>query len=348
MAADTGAAGGVVGIGLLGCGVVGSAVARALVGGAGRIAGELGRRPVIRGVAVRDLDKPRDVPVPPHLFTDDALGLAGRDDVDVVVELIGGANPAGAILELALRRGKHVVTANKELMARRWDCLHDVARSEERRLLAEGAVMAGVPVLGPLRTLAGGDRVERLEGVLNGTTNYCLHRMERDGLTLEAALADARRLGYTELDPSADVDGRDAASKLAILATVAFGVPTALHDVEFAGIRGITAAELAAAREDGDAIRLVAEAWRVEGSLFAHVAPRRLPSGHPLARVPDHHNALLVRARLAGELLFQGPGAGGEATASAVLADIVRAAAPSTPVAASSIPRSPERSVTHG
>ena len=302
-----------LGLGLLGCGVVGSAVARALTREESRFD--------IRGIAVRDLTKDRDVPVPPDTFTDDAVAVVERDDVDVVVEAIGGVNPAGALIELALQRGKDVVTVNKELLARRWDCLRQVARSSRRALRYEGSVMAGVPVIQPLSALAATDRVTRLQGILNGTTNFCLHRME-EGRSLEEALDEARALGYAELDPSSDVDGRDAGAKLAILATVAFGRTVGLSDVEFAGIRGILPADLAQARDAGRAVRLVAEAWLAGEHVVAHVAPRVLPAGHPLLAVRDHHNGLLVTAELAGPVLFQGPGAGGDATASAVLRDL--------------------------
>lgn len=313
-----------LGVGLLGCGVVGSAVARALVADADRFEAATGRRPSVEAVAVRHVGKRRDVPVDPGRFTDDPAAVVEHPGVDVIVEAIGGVNPAGGLLELALERGTPAVTVNKELLARRWRCLGEAAA--DGRLLFEGSVMAGVPVLGPLGGLASGDHVRRLEGILNGTTNYCLHRMEEAGVSLGRALGEARKLGYTELDPSADVDGKDAAAKLAILSSVGFGRAVTLADVEFAGIGGIEPRALLEARGAGEAIRLVAEAWRVGDEVIAHVAPRRLSSGHPLARVPDAENALLVETTLAGTLLFQGPGAGGERTASAVLSDLARIA----------------------
>lgn len=316
-----------LGIGLLGCGVVGSAVARAIGGSAERLSARLGRRPVIRAVAVRHPGKPREVPLSPDLLTDDAASVVERDDVEVLVEAIGGVNPAGGLIELALHRGLDVVTVNKELLARRWQCLQETVAASGRSLRYEGSVMAGVPVIGPLEALAAGDRVLRLQGLLNGTTNFCLHRME-SGVSLEEALAEARTLGYTELDPSSDVDGRDAAAKLAILATVAFGNPVTLGDVEFAGVRGIGPADLAAARERGQCVRLVAEAWRAGEQVVAHVAPRLLPLEHPLSRVEGVGNTLVVEAELAGTLLVQGPGAGGEATAGAVLRDLTALATP--------------------
>ena len=317
-----------LGVGLLGCGVVGSAVARGLVGARDRLAAALGRTPVIRAVAVRHPERRRDAPLSPATFCADPLTVVERDDVDVVVEAIGGLNPAGALIELALHLGKDVVTVNKELLARRWDCLREVAAATGRTLAFEGSVMAGVPVVEPLAALAAADRVVRIQGVLNGTTNFCLHRMEERGTSLSEALGEARDLGYTELDPSSDVDGRDAAAKLAILGTVCFGRTVSLGDVEFAGIRGVTPADLARARREAASIRLVAEAWRAGDRIVAHVAPRLLPLNHPLAQVEGVSNALLVEAEGAGRLLFQGTGAGGEPTAAAVLRDLVAVGSP--------------------
>ena len=297
------------GIGLLGCGTVGSAVASALIA--------RGRAP--RAIAVRRLEKERAPGIPRDLLTADTLAVVERDDVDVVVEVMGGVNPAGALLELALQRGKHVVTANKELLARRWSCLHAAAGGDALRY--EGTVMAGVPVVEPLRQVAAGDRVRRLEGILNGTTNHVLHRME-DGLEREEALEEAQTLGFAELDPSADIEGRDAAAKLAILATIAFGRTVTLSDVRTAGIERVGRRDLVRARSRGYALRLVAEAWPAEEEVVARVAPRWVPIDHPLIVVTGVANGLLIEAELAGRIFIHGPGAGGAATASAVLRDI--------------------------
>lgn len=298
-----------LGVGLIGCGVVGSAVARALVA--------RGRAPL--AIAVKHLAKDRPPEIPRDLLTADALAVVEREDVDVIVEVMGGVNPAGALLELALHRGKHVVTANKELLARRWSCLH--AAAGDRELRYEGAVMAGVPVVEPLRRVASGDRVLRLEGILNGTTNHVLHRME-DGLEREEALEEAQALGFAELDPSADVEGRDAAAKLAILATIAFDRTIALPEVRTAGIERVDRRDLVRARSRGYALRLVAEAWPAGEEIVARVAPRWVPIDHPLIVVTGVANGLLIEAELAGRIFIHGPGAGGEATASAVLRDI--------------------------
>ena len=312
----------VLGIGLLGCGVVGSAVARLLAANRDDLTRRWGRTPVIRAVAVRDLEKPRDVPLPRSLFTAEPLEIVDRDDVDVVIEVMGGLDPSGALIEVALLHGKDVVTANKELLARRRHCLQAVADSNGRRLLYEASVMSGVPVVDTLSRLAAGDRITRVEGVLNGTTNFCLHRMETEGLTLEQALEEAEALGYAEADPTADIDGADAAAKLAILSSLAFGRVVGLADVDVAGIRGVERRDMDEVRRNGESIRLVAEAWVVGPEVIAQVAPKRLPRAHPLAGVEGHHNALAVETEAAGRLFFHGAGAGGDPTASAVIRDL--------------------------
>jgi homoserine dehydrogenase len=315
-----------LGIAVLGCGTVGSAVVRQLVERSERLAAPSDHRPALRAIAVRHLDKPRSDWVPRDLLTDDPTVAVERDDVDVVVEVIGGLDPAGGLVELALARGKQVVTANKELLARRWRCLGPVATGSRPRIRFEAAVMAGVPVVAPLKGLASSDRVLSIEAILNGTANYCLHRMEEDRLELTEVLEEAEQLGFTEPDPASDLDGRDAAAKLAILASLAFGRTVGIEDVVTSGIEGVTPADLITARARGSVLRLLAGAWRDGEEVVARVSPRWLPADHPLAAVADHHNGLVVTTELAGALLFRGPGAGGDATASAILSDLVRAA----------------------
>ena len=200
----------------------------------------------------------------------------------------------------------------------------DLAAASGRKLLFEAAVMAGTPAVSTVRSLAG-DRISRLQGVLNGTSNFCLHRMQA-GLTLAGAVAEAQARGYAERDPSADIEGHDAAAKLAILATLAFGRLAGLDEVAVTGITGLQAADFAQAASRGQAVRLVAEARAEDGRIRATVAPAFLDATHPLAGVRGHHNGLLVEADLAGQLFLQGPGAGGDATASAIVTDIIRAA----------------------
>lgn len=315
---------GELGIGLLGCGVVGSAVARALSRNADVIRNRTGRTPVVRAVAVRHPRRQREVPVASDLFTDDMWEVATHPGVDVVVELIGGLDPAGDVIEAALSAGKHVVTANKAVLASQFAKLRDCAAAADRLLLFEAAVMAGTPAIATVRSLAG-DRITQLQGVLNGTSNYCLHRMQA-GLTLAQALTEARARGYAEADPSADIEGHDAAAKLAILATLAFGHPITADDVAVTGISGLRPADVRDADEATGPIRLVARAWRNGDAIEARVAPTRVGAVHPLAQVRSHFNGLVVDADLAGQVFVQGPGAGGDATASAILTDLIRAA----------------------
>lgn len=301
-------------------------MARALTRHGGVIGRRAGRWPAIRAVAVRNPRQRRNAPVAPALFSDDAWQVATRPDVDVVVEVMGGLDPAGEAIEAALGAGKHVVTANKELLARQFGKLQGCAAASGRMLLFEAAVMAGTPAVSTVRSLAG-DRISRLQGVLNGTSNFCLHRMQT-GLTLAEALAEAQARGYAERDPSADIDGHDAAAKLAILATLAFGRQASLDEVAVTGITRLRPADLADAARRGQVVRLVAEARAADGKVRAEVAPAFLDRVHPLAGIRGHHNGLLVDADLAGQLFLQGPGAGGDATASAILTDIIRAARP--------------------
>lgn len=314
-----------LGIGLLGCGVVGSAVARALTAHADLIARRTGRRLAIRAIAIRHPHKPRHVPVPASRFTDDPWEVVARSDVEIVVEVMGGHHPAGALIETALATGKPVVTANKELLGERLSELRGVAELTGTPLGFEAAVMAGVPVLDLVRRSLAGDRVDKLEGILNGTTNYCLHRLE-EGSSLDEALQEAGELGLTELDPSADLEGRDSAAKLAILATLAFGRPVRTRDVLVTGISAVRPSDVIEARAQGNVLRLVAQAWRSDGRVAARVGPRSLPGSQPLAGVAGHHNGLVIEAALAGRLVVQGPGAGGAATAGAILGDLVSAA----------------------
>jgi homoserine dehydrogenase len=314
-----------VGIALLGCGTVGTAVARQLLQESTRLAARIGARPSIKAIAVRHLDKPRPPWVPRELLTDDPIAAVDRDDVDVVIEVIGGLDPAGGLIELAIGTGKHVVTANKELLARRWRCLGIHATGPRPRIKLEAAVMAGVPLVAPTTALAGADRIISIEGILNGTSNYCLHRME-EGLELGEAVEEATELGFSESDPVSDLDGRDAAAKLAVLSSLAFGRTVELESVEITGIEGVTPARLRHARSHGHVLRLLAKAWPDGNDVVAHVSPEWVPTDHPLAAVKDHYNGLAITTELAGALLFQGPGAGGDATASAILSDLLRTA----------------------
>ncbi len=312
---------------LLGCGTVGSQVVRLLREQAGDLAARVGAPVELAGIAVRRLDRDRgDLPVDRSLFTTDALGLVKRDDVDVVVEVVGGIEPARTWLVEALRRGKGVVTANKALLAEDGGTLHEAAVAGGADLYFEAAVAAGIPLLRPLRESLHGDRITRVTGIVNGTTNYIRSRMDATGAGFTEARDEATALGYAEADPTADVEGFDAAAKAAILASLAFHTRVTAADVYREGITGVTAADVASAREMGCVIKLLCLAERTPEGIDVRVHPAMIPRTHPLASVNGAFNAVFVEADAAGQLMFYGAGAGGSPTASAVLGDIVAVA----------------------
>jgi homoserine dehydrogenase len=311
---------------LLGCGTVGSQVVRLLDEHADDLAARVGRPLELVGVAVRDASRPRPG-VPAHLLTDDAEQLVTRRDVDVVVELMGGIEPARTLLLDAFAAGASVVTANKALLAAHGPALHAAASASGVDLYFEASVAGAIPLLRPLRESLVGDRVEQVIGIVNGTTNYVLDRMDRQGDSLEVALAEAQRLGFAEADPSADVDGHDAAAKAAILASLAFHTRVTAEDVDVTGIRGVTSGDVDSARAMGGVVKLLAVADRLDDDrVGVWVGPAILPRDHPLGSVHGAFNAVFVRAEAAGPLMFYGQGAGGAPTASAVLGDVVTAA----------------------
>lgn len=313
-------------VALLGAGTVGSAVARLLLERGERYAARLGRPLELVGVAVRDAARPRDG-VPSALLTTDAEGLVER--ADVVVEVMGGISPARELLERALRRGAQVVTANKQLVARHGEELETLARASGVGLDYEAAVMAAVPVMAVVREALAGDEIRSIRGVVNGSTNYVLDLVAREGVAFDAAVRQAADLGYLEADPTEDLEGLDAAAKIVILARTAWGGPVGLDDVDRTGISGLTDADLDRAREDGSVVKLVASARPgVDGRPpTVSVRPEPLPADDPLAQVRGGTNVVVIDAVSAGELRLQGAGAGGDETASAVLADLLRAAA---------------------
>ena len=285
-----------------------------------------GLRIELTHIAVLDTSKPRADDIPTQLLTQDAMSVATDPSVDVVVETIGGIGPAHDLIVAALRAGKHVVTANKELMAAVGAEIMGIAEESGTSILFEGSVAGGIPIVRPIKESLAGDRVTRLLGILNGTTNFILTRMSDTGESFDDALAEADRRGFTEADPSADVDGHDAASKLAILASLAFDVQVLADDVEREGIRSVSSSDVAAAHELGYEVKLVAVADRSDDQVAARVHAAMLPRTHPLASVRDEFNAVFVEAADAGQLMFLGRGAGGEPTASAVVGDIIEAA----------------------
>ena len=315
-------------VGLLGCGNVGGALAELLVSRQDDIAARTGIRLELAGIAVADANRPRPAGIPADLFGTDAATLAVREDVDVVVELIGGLHPAHELIESALRAGKPVVTANKAVLAVSGAELAELAAVHGVDLLYEAAVAGAIPVIRPLRESLAGEQIVRVMGIVNGTTNFILTRMEEDGVDFDDALAEAQRLGLAERDPTADVEGHVAAAKAAILAALAFGCDVVDADVHREGITGIRAADVAYANRLGYSVKLLAVAELVDGGpeLSVRVHPAMVPKAHPLASVRGAFNAVFVEGAVSGELMLYGRGAGGGPTASAVLGDLVDAA----------------------
>ncbi|HEX2075695.1 MAG TPA: homoserine dehydrogenase [Geodermatophilus sp.] len=317
-------------VALLGCGTVGGAVLRLMSEQADDLAARIGRPVEVAGVAVRRPDHHPEVPA--HLLTTDAEALVTREDVDLVVEVIGGIEPARSLLMAAFETGKSVVTANKALLADDGVALHAAAAKAGVDLYYEASVAGAIPLLRPLRESLAGDQLRRVVGIVNGTTNYILSRMAETGAGFTEALAEATELGYAEADPTADVDGFDAAAKAAILASLAFHTPVTAADVYREGISAVTATDVARAAEIGCTVKLLAICERVpdgdgEGdSVAVRVHPAMIPVSHPLASVGGAFNAVFVEAEAAGQLMFYGQGAGGEPTASAVLGDLVAVA----------------------
>jgi homoserine dehydrogenase len=310
-------------VALLGCGVVGSQVARLLATHADELEARTGARLELVGALVRDASRPRDG-VAPSLLVDEPERLWSQRP-DVVVELMGGIEPARTLLLEAMERGASVVTANKALLAQDGAALHDAAARYGVDLAFEASVAGAIPLLRPLKESLAGDRVHRVLGVVNGTTNYILTRMDEAGADYSDALAEAQELGYAEADPTADVEGHDAAAKAAILAGLAFHTRVTLEDVACTGISGVTAADVEAARAMGHVIKLLAVAERTDdgASIGVRVNPAMVARTHPLASVREAFNAVFVEAESAGDLMFYGRGAGGAPTASAVLGDLV-------------------------
>ena len=314
-------------IGILGCGNVGRALVELIAENGDAIAARTGLHLEVAGVAVRNVDRYASVDLPAGVLTDDAAGLVADPTIDLVVEVIGGLHPARALTLTALEAGKPVITANKELVAASGAELFDAAAKAGVDLLYEAAVAGAIPLMRPLRESLAGDRLQRVIGIVNGTTNYILTRMAEGAQSFADALAEAQALGYAESDPTADVEGFDAAAKAAIVASVAFGVQVGAADVYREGITGVTADDIAMAARLGYVVKLLAVAEMDNGEVAVRVHPAMVPSDHPLASVREAFNAVFVEGAAAGELMFYGRGAGGRPTASAVLGDLIDAAA---------------------
>ncbi len=317
-------------VALLGCGTVGAEVVRLLQSSADDLTARVGAPLELAGIAVRRLGRRRDVEVDEALFTTDAAALVARDDIDIVIEVIGGIEPARALLVSALRSGKAVVTANKALLAEDGATLHAAALEGGADLYYEASTAGAIPILRPLRESLVGDSVNRVMGIVNGTTNYILTRMDEVGMGFQEALDEATALGYAEADPTADVEGFDAAAKAAILASLAFHTRVTAADVHREGISDVTAMDVASAKAMGCVVKLLAIAERAgddgRPGVSVRVHPAMIPRTHPLASVREAYNAVFVEADSAGQLMFYGRGAGGSPTASAVLGDLVAVA----------------------
>ena len=318
-------------VAVLGCGSVGSQVVRLLLEQTDDLTARVGAPLELAGVAVRRLEAQREVEVPAGLLTTDAAALVAREDIDLVIELIGGIEPARSLIISALDHGASVVTANKALLAEDGPTLFEAAEKAGRDLYYEAAVAGAIPILRPLRESLAGDKVTRVLGIVNGTTNFILDKMDTSGAGFSEALQEAQELGYAEADPTADVEGFDAAAKAAILASLAFHSRVTAADVYREGISEVTAADVASAREMDSVVKLLAICELRRGpdgvdQVAARVHPAMIPRAHPLASVRGAYNAVFVESEAAGQLMFYGPGAGGSPTASAVLGDLVTVA----------------------
>ncbi|HEY9688480.1 MAG TPA: homoserine dehydrogenase, partial [Coleofasciculaceae cyanobacterium] len=332
-------------VGLLGLGTVGAGVAQILLDATGR--SPLLQELELYRVGARSLDKPRPVEIPREKLTTDLQSIVTDPAVDIVVEVIGGLEPARTLMLEAIRHGKHVVTANKAAIARFGPELFDAAKEAGVYLMLEAAVGGGIPIIQPLKQSLGGDRLDGITGIINGTTNYILSRMTAEGADFGDVLADAQRLGYAEADPTADVDGLDAADKIAILASLAFGGRIKREAVHAEGIRSITATDIAYADKLGFAIKLLAIARRQGAGVSLRVHPTLVPQSHPLARVDGAFNAIFVEGQPIGQVMFFGPGAGSGPTASAVVSDVLNVAAAMGAAGDRATPVNPMLSCSH-
>lgn len=310
-------------VGIAGLGTVGAAVVRVLAEKADELTRQCGRPIAVTAVSARDRGRDRGIPLDNVKWFDDPAALAKSADIDVFVELIGGEEgPARQSVRAALDAGRHVVTANKALLARHGLTLAEVAEKKGVLLNYEAAVAGGIPVIKTLREALAGNSVGRIFGILNGTCNYILTRMEAEGLSFDECLKDAQRLGYAEADPTFDIEGHDTAHKLAILTSIAFGCRISAGDIYMEGISNITQADIQAAGELGYRIKLLGVAQMTETGIEQRVHPTMVPTASVIAQVHGVTNAVAIETDILGELLLSGPGAGGNATASAVIGDI--------------------------
>ena len=315
----------IVQVGLLGFGTVGSGVVRVLTDNSQLIAQRAGTAITLKKILVRDLNKKRALSTAAEMTTDPAA-VIGDPEIDIVVELLGGEEPARTLMLEALNRGKHVVTANKDVMAKYGRELFEAAEKNNVNLLFEASVGGGIPIIRPLKRCLAANRISEVMGIVNGTTNYMLDKMTAEGMDFATVLAEAQAKGYAEADPTADVGGLDAARKIAILASIAFGTRVRLDDVSAEGITKIEPEDIDYGRELGYVIKLLAIAQETDKGVNARVHPAFIPTTHPLAAVRDAFNAIFIHGDAVGDTMFYGRGAGSLPTASAVCADIMEAA----------------------
>lgn len=315
-------------VGVLGCGVVGSGTVHILLNNADEITRRTGARITVKKVAVRDIHKTRGVALAPGVLTDDPSEVIDDPEIEIVAELVGGVDPAHDWILRAIRNGKNIVTANKEMMAKAGHDLMVAAYDARKDFFLEGSVAGGIPIVAAMKESLAGNRIHEVMGIVNGTTNYILTRMTEEGADFEAVLREAQALGYAEADPTADVDGHDARYKIAILSSIAFNTQVRADDVQAQGIRQIAARDIAVARDLGYRIKLlaVAQQWEADNTMQVRVHPALLPLKHPLSSVNDVFNAVLVRGDAVGDVMFFGRGAGSLPTGSAVVGDIVAVA----------------------
>jgi len=313
-------------VGLFGMGTVGTGVYKVLKQNAGLIAARVGRPVQVEKIVVRDAAKKRTVDVKEGVLTTDPADILENPGIDIVVEVMGGIEPAREYILQALGNGKHVVTANKDLIASHGKELFDAEREHGTDLMFEASVAGGIPIIRPLKQCLAGNRVTEVMGIINGTTNYILTKMTRHGSNFNDVLKEAQALGYAEADPTADVEGHDAARKIAILASIAFNTRVTYRDVYVEGITRIDATDIKYAAELGYTVKLLGIAKELDGEVEVRVHPVFIPGKHPLAAVNDAFNAIFVAGDAVGETMFYGPGAGELPTASAVVGDIIEVA----------------------
>lgn len=315
-----------INIGLLGCGTVGGGVVKLLTKNREIIAKKTGAEIMIKKVLERDVQKCIDLGLDPGLITGDFGEIINDDSIDIIVELLGGIEPAFSYVIAAMNKGKHVVTANKDIIAIKGKELFETAEANQVDFYFEASVAGGIPIVYPLKQSLAGNHIEEVIGILNGTTNYILTKMSKEGSDYQEVLREAQLLGYAESDPTSDVCGLDAARKIAILSSIAFNSRVTLDDVYVEGITSICQKDIQYAKELGYVIKLLAIAKEAEGKIQARVHPAFVPLNHPLASVNNVFNAVFVRGDAVGEIMHYGRGAGEMPTASAVLGDIIEVA----------------------